>query len=624
MVPPLITHHASRITPQVVGMNDLFLFVRPPRPLWPFNSPASAFWPPLAFASMAAMLRQRLPDLCVEILDAPALEMGWRSLAAEIHRRRPTFVGIGEEAVSCVEGLRLARLAKECGARVIAGGCFFGQVAPQALATGLIDVVVHGEGEVTLVELVQALREGSTGALAKVNGISFLAGEPAPDQVTQIFNLPYRRFSTCERPDETNAPARDERSADCKSAIQQITNLRYPTPETVTQISNLPYRRFSTCERPDETNAPARDERSADCKSAIQQITNLRYANSGEVVTTPPRQLVSDLDTLPLPAYDLLPMDRYGARSVNHPRLAAIELGRGCFGSCDFCVLWRQMGRFAGDRLVPQLRVKSPERLLEEIRLLVHRYHRGYLGWVDPCFNADARVPGQLAELLLRDGIHVGQSAWVRTDAMVRDAHSGALAHCVRSGLNEVYLGIERPDGESLSSLHKTSGVEHAREALHILRSQFPEVLAIGSFIYGLPGDSPRTIRAIHRFVSELDLDQFFFIPLTPLPGTSDWRTELWDPTGESFREYNFLPTGQPHGRHAELERALLWSLLTHWPWTRVRGYLRGLLPGDARRRRVQWRLAVRGAQVHLRRMLHNALGGGHEFGMVFPRWYES
>jgi radical SAM superfamily enzyme YgiQ (UPF0313 family) len=523
---------------------------------------------------MAAMLRERLPDLRVEILDAPTLEMGWRSLTAEIHRRRPAFVGIGEEAVSCVEGLRLARLAKECGARVIAGGCFFGQVAPQALATGLIDVVVHGEGEVTLVELVQALREGSTGALAKVNGISFLAGEPAPD--------------------------------------------------TVTQISNLPYRRFSTCERPDEPNAPAHDERSADCKSAIQQITNLRYANSGEVITTAPRQLVSDLDTLPLPAYDLLPMDRYGARSVNHPRLAAIELGRGCFGSCDFCVLWRQMGRFAGDRLVPQLRVKSPERLLEEIRLLVHRYHRGYLGWVDPCFNADARVPGQLAELLLRDGIHVGQSAWVRTDAMVRDAHSGALANCVRSGLNEVYLGIERPDGESLSSLHKTSGVEHAREALHILRSQFPKVLAIGSFIYGLPGDSPRTIRAIHRFVSELDLDQFFFIPLTPLPGTSEWRTELWDPTGESFREYNFLPTGRPHGRHAELERAMLWSLLTHWPWTRVRGYLRGLLPGDARRRRVQWRLAVRGAQVHLRRMLHNALGGGHEFGMVFPRWYES
>src|SRR5690606_4552121 len=103
---------------------------------------------------MAAMLRQRLPDLRVEVLDAPALQMGWRTLTAEIRQRRPAFVGIGEEAVSCVEGLRLARLAQDCGAKVIAGGCFFGHVAPQALATGLVDVVVHGEGEVTLVELV--------------------------------------------------------------------------------------------------------------------------------------------------------------------------------------------------------------------------------------------------------------------------------------------------------------------------------------------------------------------------------------------------------------------------------------------------------------------------------------
>jgi anaerobic magnesium-protoporphyrin IX monomethyl ester cyclase len=510
-------------------MNELFLFVRPPRPLWPFNSPASAFWPPLAFASMAAMLRERLRDLRVEILDAPALQMGWRTLTAEIHRRRPAFVGIGEEAVSCVEGLRLARLAKHCGAKVIAGGCFFGQVAPQALATGLVDVVVHGEGEVTLVELVQTLREGSSAVLAKVNGISCLAGQLTPVAL-----------------------------------------------------------------------------------------------GAAEVVTTPPRQLVSDLDTLPLPAYDLLPVERYGARGVNHPRLAAIESGRGCFGSCDFCVLWRQMGRFAGDRLVPQLRVKSPERLLEEIRLLVRRYDRRYLGWVDPCFNANPLVPGQLAELLLRDGIRIGQSAWVRTDAMVRDAHSGALANCVRSGLNEVYLGIERPDGESLSSLHKTSGVAHAREALRILHEQFPEVLTVGSFIYGLPGDSPSTVRGIHRFVCELELDQFFFIPLTPLPGTAEWRPELWDPTGERFREFNFLPTGRPHGRHAELERALVWSLLTNWPWPRLRSYLRALLPGDPRRRSVHWRLAARATRVHLRRLLRNARGVGGEFGMIFPRWYES
>lgn len=496
-----------------------FLFVRPPRPLWPFNGPSSAFWPPLAFASMAAMLRERLRGLRVEILDAPAQEMGWRTLSAELSRRAPAFVGIGEEAVSCVEGIRLAKLAKSIGARVIAGGCFFGNVAPQALGTGLIDAIVHGEGELTLVELVQAFCEHDTAALAVVKGISFL--------------------------------------------------------------------------------------------------------RDGEVVTTPPRPLIADLDTLPLPAYDLLPVENYGARSRNHPRLAAIEMGRGCFGACDFCVLWRQMGKFAGDRLVPNLRVKSPERLREEIHILHSRYGRRYLGWVDPCFNANPTVPAALAELLLRDGLTIGQSAWMRTDAIVRDAASGALESCVRAGLNEAYLGIERPDGESLTTLHKTSGVDHAREAMRILRQRFPDVLVVGSFIYGLPGDTPASVRAIHNLAIELDLDQFFPIPLTPLPGTADWRPELWDATGESFREFNFLPSGRPHGRHAALERALFRSVLFNWPAARLRAYARLLLPGHARRRRGGMRLLSRGARFQFECIFNALLGRKEDWGMVFPRWYE-
>ena len=190
-------------------MSELFLFVRPPRPLWPFNSPASAFWPPLAFASMAAMLRRELPDLRVEILDAPALQMGWRSLTAELLRRQPAYVGIGEEAVSCVEGLRVARLAREAGARVIAGGCFFGHVAPQALASGFIDVVVHGEGELTLSELIQALREKTSSALRTVRGISYRADNQAG----------------CERPEEdTHVESGDEGPSDAGSTPAASTS----------------------------------------------------------------------------------------------------------------------------------------------------------------------------------------------------------------------------------------------------------------------------------------------------------------------------------------------------------------------------------------------------------------
>jgi hypothetical protein len=233
-------------------------------------------------------------------------------------------------------------------------------------------------------------------------------------------------------------------------------------------------------------------------------------------------------------------------------------------------------------------------------------------------------VPGQLAELLLREGLCPGQSAWVRTDALVRDSRSGALDSCVRAGLNELYLGIERPDAASLADLHKSSGVEDARTALKILREQFPQVCAIGSFIYGLPGDSPKTVRAIHRLTMELELDQFFFIPLTPLPGTSGWRPELWDDTGERFREFNFLPAGPPHGRYAALERALFLSVLFNWPAARFRAWFHRSGCASNRARRIQFRLHGRIIRFALSQALKRALGGDNALGMVYPNWYES
>lgn len=503
-------------------MSELFLFVRPPRPLWPFNGPSTAFWPPLAFASLAAALRERHPGLRVEILDAPALQMGWRTLAAELRRRRPAWLGLGEEAVSCAEGLRLARLGKDVGATVIAGGCFFAHVAPEALATGLVDIVVHGEGEVTLVELTQVLQSARSTDLHSVRGISFRDG--------------------------------------------------------------------------------------------------------ARTVTTAPRELIPDLDQLPFPAYDLLPVARYGERSRNHPRLAALELGRGCVGACDFCVLWRQMGRFVGDRVAPHLRVKTPERLLAEIHRLVGAHGRGYLGWVDPCFNAHPEAPGRLAELLLRDNLRVGQSAWLRTDALVRDAASGALAACVRAGLNEVHLGIERADADGLRRLRKTAAVEDARRALDLLHREFPEVFVTGSFIYGLPGDTPATMRDLFRLSVELGLDLAFFIPFTPLPGTTGWRPELWDPTGERFRDFDFLPPSPSNGATRALDRELTRLALLHWPPTRLRNYARQLASPRARQRRVHWRLLGRAARFHLTNLVHEYVGGGRRGGggMSFPAWYES
>jgi radical SAM superfamily enzyme YgiQ (UPF0313 family) len=500
-------------------MKETFLFLRPPRPLWPFNGPGSAFWPPLAFASMAAALRQEILNLQIAILDCPALQIGWKSLTAELHKLKPTYVGIGEEAVSCVEGLRAARLAKECGATVVAGGCFFGNVAEEVLATGHVDAVVHGEGERTIVELVEALRDRKTGSLRKVNGISF----------------------RCDT----------------------------------------------------------------------------------EVMRTPPRELISDLDTLPMPAYDLLPVQCYGKKSKNHAGLAAIELGRGCNCACDFCILWRQMGEHRGNRVFPHLRVKSPERLMEEIRVMMDRHHRRFLGWVDPCFNAHETVPGELAQKLLRSGRRPTQSAWVRADYLLRDEANGVLSTSVDSGLREMYIGVERVEKERLAALHKGNLRNESEDALRLLARKYPQVFTVASFIYNLPGDSPAAVRKLFREAYRVPVDMTFFIPLTALPGTPFWNKERWDYSGRSMRECDFLLHFAGEGLKAQLSRTLLQCYWFSWPKERLKSFLAGLVARDARRRSISRRNAAR-FNWYMARSMFNALAGKSELGMNLPSWYES
>ncbi|WP_348260885.1 radical SAM protein [Telmatobacter sp. DSM 110680] len=490
-------------------MKPLFLFVRPPRPLWPFNGPSTAFWPPLAFASMAAALRQHVPEIRVAILDAPALSMGWSTLTQILISLKPDCIGIGEEAVSCVEGLRIARLAKGLGARVVAGGCFFSQVAAQVLATGLVDVVVHGEGEITVVELMRAMLAKDVKALRCVDGISYLDGE--------------------------------------------------------------------------------------------------------EVVFTGSRVLLANLDNLPFPAYDLLPMEKYGAHSRHHPNFTSIEASRGCTHGCEFCVLWRQMGRFDAQRQVPCLRVKSPERLLDEIRILMDRYGRRYLGWVDPCFNADPHTSARLA---------IGQSAWVRADYVVRDDSSGALKLCCEAGWNEAYLGIERLDHKELARLGKGNLHGEVDCAVQLLRAQYPQVITFGSLIYGLPADTPQSVRALFQAAEKLNIDQLFFIPLTPLPGTPAWKSRMWDTTGNAFRSFDFIPRPGNDELMAELAREIARSYLFDWSSTRFGKVLSDLLDSNARRRGICWNLLWRSLPLMLSTAFKwNTKASG---GMVYPAWYES
>jgi hypothetical protein len=224
---------------------------------------------------------------------------------------------------------------------------------------------------------------------------------------------------------------------------------------------------------------------------------------------------------------------------------------------------------------------------------------------------------------MLRADLRVGQSAWIRADCLVRDAASGALGACVESGLNEVYMGIERPEQAGLKRLHKRLEVDQVRQAVQILADRYPQVFKVGSFIYGLTGDTPGTVRSMYRLAHELDLDMTFYIPLTPMPGTPYWRSHNWDPTGQAFRHFDFLPQVDGDPLQATLTAALHRCFLFSWPRVRILWLLRGLFDRSPRRRSIIRRHALRGLHLSLIGATQSLIGRGRVEAMRLPSWYD-
>ena len=127
--------------------------------------------PPLGIAYMAAVLEQN--DIAVEIIDAAALEMSWETLESEIKRVSPQLVAVTALTPTIDKALQTAELAKKTcpQATVVMGGYHPTFNYQEMLEKDYVDLVVMGEGEYTMLELVQTLEEG--GDLKNVKGIAY-------------------------------------------------------------------------------------------------------------------------------------------------------------------------------------------------------------------------------------------------------------------------------------------------------------------------------------------------------------------------------------------------------------------------------------------------------------------
>jgi len=129
--------------------------------------------PPLGIAYLAAVLEMNGHK--VDILDAQALNLSPNEVREKILGVRPAIVGITSMTPSFLGALEAAHLAKECGAWVVMGGPHLAIFPRETLSYPCIDFGVLGEGEYTLLELIQAL-EGQK-AFSAIKGLVYKEGD---------------------------------------------------------------------------------------------------------------------------------------------------------------------------------------------------------------------------------------------------------------------------------------------------------------------------------------------------------------------------------------------------------------------------------------------------------------
>lgn len=369
-----------------------------------------------------------------------------------------------------------------------------------------------------------------------------------------------------------------------------------------------------------------------DCRS-------LCWLEDDEMKWTQLAPAVKDLDELPPPAFDLMPVRKYSPFGLLWPRAATIQRGRGCVDTCSFCSWIAMENKHELDASgVPSseswYRSKSVEKVLEEIDILYHQHGVRYLFWVDATWNVNDAWLNEFCDEIIRRKYDLGWWAFTRYDLLPRQHKNGTLRKMVDAGLRHVLVGVERVQNDGLGWLNKHRyGEDKAITTFHMLRDHYPEVFRQGTFISGIRTDTAEDIQGLLHHAHECDLDFAAFHPCTPFPGTplyQEAKSKGWIEEPH-FSNYDmFYPVmATEHLSREEVAHWTTWcqqNFVQRKPW---RYATRMFSPHDVRRRLHWWFFFAIG-RVMMQQAVNHVAGSEKFQGFAGvnklwkPAWYDA
>ena len=252
---------------------------------------------------------------------------------------------------------------------------------------------------------------------------------------------------------------------------------------------------------------------------SLTDVKGISFKKGDEISSTPSRDLIKNLDTIPFPAYELLNFEPYNitmqykhefpdSGESKHLKWVSVCSARGCPYSCNFC-----------SKCFPGVRLRSIDNIKEEIIYLKKFTDFNYVVFTDELPLINEKRSLEIADMMSSLGLYWSASARINI------LNKAMLKELKKSGCVSLSIGVETGSQKLLNAMNKKIKVEDTKRVL----TEICEIGIIPSvqLIFGYPGEDDETIEETYKLFRGLPITNAGFYILTPLPGSKVYEDVL-------------------------------------------------------------------------------------------------
>lgn len=240
----------------------------------------------------------------------------------------------------------------------------------------------------------------------------------------------------------------------------------------------------------------------------LLKIPGLAFHHNRLPVRSVARKVMKDLDSLPIPAWDLVDIESYRRVWMEHHGYFSLNISttRGCPYKCNWCAKPIYGNRY---------NARTPQHVMRELLFLKTQYGFDHIWMCDDIFGLKPGWVDEFADLIEKDGLCFKFKIQSRADLLVQPNYVRALA---RAGCENSWMGAESGSQKILDAMDKGTTIEQIVEATRILREHG---IRPAFFIqFGYPGETREDIGLTIRMINRLLPDEIGISVSYPLPGT--------------------------------------------------------------------------------------------------------